>query len=83
VPGAADLRPIGGSITDTTKPGVRRMLTLELAPEPGLYDLLSPIGTTLVVTARVRYTNQQVGRPDGRVRRGLRSPCPSPVGRSR
>jgi hypothetical protein len=60
VDGAADLRPIGGSITDTTKPGVRRTLTLELAPEPGLYDLLSPIGTTLVVTAHLRYTNQQV-----------------------
>jgi hypothetical protein len=60
VPGATDLRPIGGSITDTTKPGVRRTLTLELAPTPGLYDLLSPIGTVLVVTAHLRYTDQQV-----------------------
>jgi hypothetical protein len=37
---------------------VRRVLNLELAPEPGLFDLLSPIGTTLTVTARVMYTNR-------------------------
>lgn len=58
VDGATDLRPTGGSIADTTKAGVRRILSLELAPEPGLYDLLSPIGTTLTVTAHVRLTDR-------------------------
>ena len=58
VDGAQDLRPTGGTITDTTKPGVRRLLNLELAPEPGLFDRLSPVGTTLSVTARVQYTDR-------------------------
>ncbi|NUT08184.1 MAG: hypothetical protein HOV76_32425 [Hamadaea sp.] len=60
VAGATGLRPSGGSITDTTKPGVRRTLNLELPPTPGLFDALSPIGTTLTVTAHVRLTNYQV-----------------------
>lgn len=59
VGGAIDLRPTGGTITDTTKPGVRRNLDLELPAVPGLYDLLAPTGTTLQVTASVRYTNRQ------------------------
>jgi hypothetical protein len=59
VPGGSGLLPSGGSVTDTTKPGVRRVLSLQLAPEPGLFDALSPIGTTLTVTAHVRYTNRQ------------------------
>jgi hypothetical protein len=72
VDGATGLQPTGGSITDTTKPGVRRVLNLELAPEPGLFDLLSPIGTTLTVTAQVGTRTGPSGRhPDGRVRRGL------------
>lgn len=58
VAGAQDLRPTGGSITDTSRPGVRRVLNLELAPEPGLFDKLSPIGTTLTVTAKVTYLNR-------------------------
>jgi len=58
IAGATGLAPTGGSITDTTKPGVRRVLNLELAPEPGMFDRLSPIGTTLAVTARVMYTNR-------------------------
>ena len=60
VAGATGMRPIGGSVTDTTKAGVRRTLNLELAPEPGLFDKLAPIGTRLTVTANVRYTNQAV-----------------------
>lgn len=55
---AEGLAPVGGQITDTTKPGVRRALSLELAPEPGLYNLLSPEGTMLVVTGHVSYTNR-------------------------
>jgi hypothetical protein len=60
VAGATDLRPTGGTITDTSKPGVRRVLNLELAPEPGLFDRLSPIGTALTVTAHVQYANRTV-----------------------
>lgn len=56
----ADLRPIGGSITDTSKPGVRRKLDLELAADPGLFDSLSPIGTQLSVTCRVTYLNRSI-----------------------
>jgi hypothetical protein len=52
------LQPVGGSVVDTIKPGVRRTLSLDLAPDPGLYDALTPFGTVLTVTARVRYTNQ-------------------------
>jgi hypothetical protein len=58
VVGATGLTPTGGTIVDTSKPGVRRTLNLELAPEPGLFDLLSPIGTTLTVTCRVTYQNR-------------------------
>lgn len=58
VAGASGMAPVGGTITDTTKPGVRRLLTLELAAAPGLYDLLAPIGTMLTVTATVTYTNR-------------------------
>jgi hypothetical protein len=58
VVGATGLAPIGGSITDTVKPGVRRTLSLDLAPAPGLYDLLAPIGTVLKVTAHVRFTDR-------------------------
>ena len=55
VQGAQDLRPIGGQIMDTTKAGVRRTLTLDLAPDlisgTPLYELLTPAGTQLKVTA--------------------------------
>lgn len=60
VAGAQDLRPIGGTLTDTSKPGVRRVLNLELAAEPGLFNLLSPERTTLTVTAKVTYPNRTV-----------------------
>jgi hypothetical protein len=61
VAGATDLAPVGGSITDTNKPGVRRVLNVDLAPTPGtsaqaLFDLLEPVGTYLTVTATVTLT---------------------------
>jgi hypothetical protein len=45
--GATDLAPVGGSITHTNKPGVSRVLNVDLAPPPGvsaqaLFDLLEP-----------------------------------------
>lgn len=54
------LQPVGGSITDTIKPGVRRTLNLDLAPEAGLYDALAPTGTQLAVTAHVTLTNNVI-----------------------
>lgn len=57
---ATDLRPSGGSILDTTKPGVRRLLDLQLAPEPGLFQELEPTGTELLVTGHIRYTDRTV-----------------------
>jgi hypothetical protein len=55
VQGAQDLRPVGGQIVDTNKPGGRRLLTLDLAPEliggSPIYELLTPAGTRLTVTA--------------------------------
>jgi hypothetical protein len=60
VAGAQDLRPTGGTITDTARPGVRRLLNVSFAPAPGLFDRLAPFGTQLTVAARVRYTGQQV-----------------------
>lgn len=59
VSGAQNLQPVGGQITDTMEPGVRRVLTLDLAPTPGLFDKLAPIGTTLTVNAIVTYTNRK------------------------
>jgi hypothetical protein len=62
VQGAQDLRPTGGTITDTTKPGARWQMRLELAPEVldgrSVYDLLTPSGTTLTVMANVRYLDE-------------------------
>jgi hypothetical protein len=52
-PVAMGLQPSGGSVTDTITAGVRRTLNLELAPEPGLYEKLKPIGTRLTVSAHV------------------------------
>jgi len=60
VPGCEALQPTGGAVTDTTKPGVRRVLDLELAPTPGLFDKLEPAGTLLTTTAHVQYTNRTV-----------------------
>ncbi|WP_100499689.1 hypothetical protein [Geodermatophilus chilensis] len=56
--GAQDLRPVGGSIIDTTRPGVRRTLNLELASAPGLFDRLAPTGTTLTARTHVRLANR-------------------------
>lgn len=60
VPGATGLQPTGGAVTDTTVPGVRRKLTLQLAGGRDLYERLAPIGTTLKVTTHVRLTNRPV-----------------------
>jgi hypothetical protein len=59
--GATDLAPVGGSITHTNKPGVSRVLNVDLAPPPGvsaqaLFDLLAPVGTLLTVVAHVEFT---------------------------
>lgn len=53
VAGATGMRPVGGSITDTTKPGVRRLLNIDLAPMPGRFDALAPVGVELALTAHV------------------------------
>jgi hypothetical protein len=58
VAGAQDLGITSGSVTDTSKPGVRRTVDLNILPVPGLFDLLSPIGTQLKVRSVTRY-------PDG------------------
>lgn len=55
---ATGLRPVGGSISDTSKPGVRRTLSAQLAPSPGMYDLLSKPGTRLNAYAHVRLTSR-------------------------
>jgi hypothetical protein len=60
IAGATDLRPTGGTITDTIKPGVAKVLNLEVAADPGLYDLLAPAGTTLTATAHVRMSDRSV-----------------------
>lgn len=60
VAGATGLQPIGGSITDTIKPGVRRTLSLDLAGDRNLYDLLAPTGTALKVTGHITLSSQQV-----------------------
>lgn len=58
VSGASDLGIVSGSVTDTSAPGVRRSLDLELSPLPGLRDKLVITGTQVRVTSVLRY-------PDG------------------
>ena len=58
VAGAEELAPIGGSITDTNKPGVRRVLNLELAGGHTLFDGLAPTGTELAVYCKVTYIDR-------------------------
>lgn len=58
VDGATDLEPVGGTVTDTTKPGVRRLLNLTLTRTAGLFDLLSPLGTQMRAYAHITYTNR-------------------------
>lgn len=53
-----DLRIESGSVTDTNEPGVRRTLSLELTPVPGVADSLRFFGTTLRPVCVLRY-------PDG------------------
>lgn len=47
-----------GNVAVDTSPGVRRTLTVELAPDAGLWDLLAPTGTELRPYSVLRY-------PDG------------------
>lgn len=54
------LRPTGGGVTDTSRPGVRRTANVQLAGGHELYEALSPAGTRLTVTTHVRYTNRTV-----------------------
>lgn len=66
VVGATGMLPTGGTITDTSRPGVRRVLNgLTVVPEPGqtpeqLYGLLGQFGTLLTVTAHVRLTGREI-----------------------
>jgi hypothetical protein len=74
-----DLRPTGGSITDTTKPGVRRVLNLELAPTPGLFDLLAPVGTLLTVFAHITYMDRRPTTSRWACSTSMRTRCPRAV----
>lgn len=57
----------GGVQVDGSTPGVRRTLTARLAPLPGLWDLLAPIGTELRPYTVLRYlTGATVAVPQGR-----------------
>lgn len=56
--GAEDMRPIGGTITDTNKPGVRRTLNLDLAGGHALFDALTPAGTELAVKCTATYIDR-------------------------
>jgi hypothetical protein len=58
LPDATDMRPTGGTITDTNKPGVRRVLNLEVAGGHDLFANLAPFGTELTVTCRVTYNDR-------------------------
>lgn len=60
VAGAQGMAPVGGTITDTIRPGVRRSLNVDLPGDKALFDALAPTGTTLHVTAHVTLTSQQV-----------------------
>jgi hypothetical protein len=59
VTGAEDLPIDNGSVTDTSAAGVRRTLDLELAPVPGLYDLMSATGLTLQPYSVLKLPNGQ------------------------
>lgn len=57
VAGGADLALETGTITDDSTPGVRRQLSVELSRTPGLFDLLAPSGTRLVVRSILRFAD--------------------------
>jgi hypothetical protein len=50
-----DLMILSGSVTDNSKPGVRRQLDITVQPTEGLYDQLAPIGTELRVKSLLRF----------------------------
>jgi hypothetical protein len=63
LPGGKDLALGSGSITDDSRPGVRRQLDVEFAPDAGstvqdLFDLLAPYGIELHVRSLLWYPNQ-------------------------
>ena len=56
----------GSTTADGSTPGARRTLTATLAPQPGLWDLLVPVGVELVPTVVLRAPNgNQVVIPQG------------------
>jgi len=56
----------GSTTADGSTPGARRTLTATLAPQPGLWDLLVPVGVELVPTVVLRAPNgNQVAIPQG------------------
>jgi hypothetical protein len=59
IAGATDLLIRSGSVTDTSAPGVRRTMDLELVPTPGLFDLLSPVGVQLRPISVTKYNNSE------------------------
>lgn len=59
VAGAQGLEPLGGTITDTNKPGVRRVLqSLQLEGDTAMFERLSPLGTQLKVFAHLTYPDR-------------------------
>ena len=55
VPGGENLAITGGTVTDTSTPGVRRQLNVTLAPAPGLFDMLIPTGGELRVRSLLHH----------------------------
>lgn len=55
--GTAGIPFAGGAVTVDNSPGVRRTLDTTLAPDEGLYSLLSPIGTQLRPVSVLEYPN--------------------------
>jgi hypothetical protein len=51
----ADIPVVSGSVTDVSKPGIRRKLDIELFPSLGLFDELSPSGIELHPRSVIRY----------------------------
>jgi len=60
-----DMDVLSGSVTMTDSPGVRATLDLDVAPQPGLWDLLAPLGTTLRVSLEFRWGIERAVVPLG------------------
>ena len=50
-----DLDVVGGGVATTDAPGVRAVLDLEVAPSPGLFDVLAPGGVQVFPVLRFRW----------------------------